>query len=74
VLAELGFFFLPTESAAAVQIKTNSSSYEDTLSTDVFRLRVGVDAAGHPNPARTYYLHRYYNPVSTASGARTRTM
>jgi len=40
----LGFFFLPTESAAAVQIKANSSSYEDTLSTDVFVLRVGVDA------------------------------
>lgn len=65
VLAELGFFFLPTESVTALEIKANTSSYEDTLSTEVFSLRVGVDAAGHLNPAQSFYLYRYYNTVSS---------
>lgn len=64
-LAELGLFFVRVDDPAAVDIKADPAAYHDTLSDDVYDLRVGKDASGSLNPPRRYYMYRYYRPVSS---------
>lgn len=63
VLAELGFLYIPATSAAAVNIKSDPSAFQDGLSKGVFSLRVGVG-----RELRDFYMYRYY----TGAGGRKR--